>query len=324
MKTKQYDLVKVITTFLVVMAHITRMYTGQGVIKPLRDAEILSIFTTIIYSFHMPLFICVSGMVYGMCVDDLGKYSNGFTFLISKAKRLLIPYYFFGIFVVAPIMTAYDFADNSYISYVIKGIGFVTNSRHLWFIFTLFLIFAVSACIKNILQKMNEMICFACLLFMSFMSQYVFSVFQLNMLMYYMFFFYMGYVINKNYEKVSERCKNPVILLVSAVIVITFCNSETWMVKVMVAIAGIFFTIGSIQYINIEWTNCKIYENLKKNTFGVYLFHPMIIYVLFYYFGDLDIEPIMLVSIIFVVTYVVSHFATNLVRKIKWGIVIGE
>lgn len=72
-KSKVYDVVKVITTLLVVIAYVTRMYTPTGVFDPLNESKILDHLTEYIYKFHMPLFVCVSGCVYGYCVEA-GKY----------------------------------------------------------------------------------------------------------------------------------------------------------------------------------------------------------------------------------------------------------
>ena len=63
-KVEQYELIKVIATILVVLAHITRMYTGEGVVNPLNESLILNYLTKFIYSFHMPLFVAVSGAIY--------------------------------------------------------------------------------------------------------------------------------------------------------------------------------------------------------------------------------------------------------------------
>jgi len=60
---------------LVVIAHVTRRYTGLGVVTPSIHSNLLSKLTGFIYSFHMPLFICITGMVYGYCIEQ-GKYKE--------------------------------------------------------------------------------------------------------------------------------------------------------------------------------------------------------------------------------------------------------
>ena len=84
-----------------------------------------------IHSFHMPLFIAISGMVYGFCIENLGKYNNSFKFIKNKVVRLLIPFIFFGFFYVAPVMVLCGFTESSYFSYCVNGIILVKNSK-LW------------------------------------------------------------------------------------------------------------------------------------------------------------------------------------------------
>ena len=101
--SRAYDAGKAVAIVLVVLAHVTRWYTGQGVNTPVQPSRPLALLTDYIYMFHMPLFIFVSGCVYGICIDK-GKYTNNVKFLLNKARRLLIPYYIWGMLVIAPFM----------------------------------------------------------------------------------------------------------------------------------------------------------------------------------------------------------------------------
>ena len=94
-KSNHYDAIKFVATFLVVLAHASRMYTGTGVVIPYNASDGLNHLTNIIYSFHMPLYMSVSGMVYALCIHDYQKYQDTARFLKNKAIRLLIPYLFF-------------------------------------------------------------------------------------------------------------------------------------------------------------------------------------------------------------------------------------
>ena len=64
--------------------------------------------------------------------------------MINKFKRLVIPYLFFGVLYVAPIMVLLNITNDSYFVYCIRDIIFGQDSRHLWFLTTLFLIFMVA------------------------------------------------------------------------------------------------------------------------------------------------------------------------------------
>ena len=68
----------------------------------------------------------------------------------------------------------------------------------------------------------------------------------------------------------------------------------------------------------------KWYDGLKKNSMGIYLFHPMVIYTLYYFFGPMDLEPYSLCFAIAVTALLVSASATTLLRKLRMGWLMGE
>ena len=56
-----FNRIKVLTTLLVVIAHAARMNTERGAFHPLQQSLLLAGVANYIYSFHMPLFIFISG-----------------------------------------------------------------------------------------------------------------------------------------------------------------------------------------------------------------------------------------------------------------------
>ena len=61
-----------------------------------------------------------------------------------------------------------------------------------------------------------------------------------------------------------------------------------------------------------------------KNGFGIYLFHPMIIYVLYVWLGQRDIQPWVLCIGIAAAAYLASDYLTRLLRRCRLGVLIGE
>jgi len=70
----------------------------------------------------------------------------------------------------------------------------------------------------------------------------------------------------------------------------------------------------------------KIITTLKKNSYGIYLFHPMIIYLAYFFLikSNIEISPIILCALILVVSFFLSLLFTILLRRIGAGIFIGE
>lgn len=60
-KSNFLDVAKVLATLLVVLGHILRMYTGEGLFVPNSENEYFALICYCIYGFHMPLFFMISG-----------------------------------------------------------------------------------------------------------------------------------------------------------------------------------------------------------------------------------------------------------------------
>lgn len=326
-KTDHYNLLKFFATILVVVAHSSRMYTGEGVVNPANPSLVLDYLTKFIYSFHMPLFIAISGMVYGFCIENLGKYNNSFKFIKNKVVRLLIPFIFFGFFYVAPVMVLCGFTESSYFSYCVNGIILVKNSRHLWYLTVLFEIFVATIVVKPIIQKKNIFIdvsVIVVLLVISIFSYKLPGIFQISNFGYYLLYFYLGYYFNRYYETLIKVIRNPICIIVMFVITVVTYNYSHVIIKILKALTGSLFFVGVTSHINKAFMTKRFVIMMNKDGFGIYLFHPMIIYVLYYCLGSKNVNPIVLCFGIAIVAYLLSVVFTEIFRKVHLGIVMGE
>lgn len=95
----------ILLTVLVVVGHVTRMYSGKGLFSSqIETVSVLTFVTNLLYAFHMPAFMAVSGSVLSLCINDFGKYRDPKKFVINKFKRLIVPYYAFLFLMVIPTM----------------------------------------------------------------------------------------------------------------------------------------------------------------------------------------------------------------------------
>ena len=328
-KTKVYDVAKVIVSLLVVVGHTTRMYTPTGVYVPLNESVFLNYLTEYIYKFHMPLFICISGCIYGYCIDQ-GKYKNTRLFLLNKVKRLLIPYLFCGFFYVAPIMQLLKIDTMGYWKYCLSGIILSHNARHLWFILALFWIFVLATFMKPLLNSPKGVVVLIVISYI--LHRYAYSIpaaFQIPAACNYQIYFFIGIFLNRFYEKVENALsKFRYIFMIFPVILV---NMFVWNPNQMTNTIYIFMGMTMIMVFS-HWCvslksnvlNTFLYKCIQKNTFGIYLFHPMIIYVLFYLFGDYDISPYLLSGGIFLISIAVSMIIAYVIRSLHLEILIGE
>ena len=131
------------------------MYTGTGVVIPYNASDGLDHLTNIIYSFHMPLYMSVSGMVYALCIHDYQKYQDTARFLKNKAIRLLIPYLFFWYLLCSTGHVPLGLYRSilSALRYCWDGIVLAHNNRHLWYILALFEVFVVCGAVKAVAEN---------------------------------------------------------------------------------------------------------------------------------------------------------------------------
>lgn len=98
-----------------------------------------------------------------------------------------------------------------------------------------------------------------------------------------------------------------------------------WIIEVFCAVAGsITLYICSKQLSNSKIVQSDIYQRISKNAFGIYLFHPVLIYSLLYITQKLSINPWVLATSTFILSFILSSYLTTFFRTIKLGWAIGE
>ena len=160
------DVLKVFASILVVVGHSAyyQMMTefgginydlimAQNNIADTRFHYWLCYVVNIIYSFHMPLFFCISGLLleYGFERNkDLvnNKYNNIKLFIIDKFKRLILPFFVVGLCYSVPIKYLSTYYDKTLTSSnwgggvvhdVFYGQILLQGNNYLWFCVSLFI-----------------------------------------------------------------------------------------------------------------------------------------------------------------------------------------
>ena len=286
--------------------------------------EALSALTHFIYLFHMPAFVAISGMVFFICLQKGStKYTSLSAFTLNKARRLLIPYVLFCCLWVYPTMLIIGARDiNDFPMSFVKDYIFCEGNGHLWYVIMLFGVFMVYFIFRKWITRYQELFF---LIFTILYSEKLFSLpytFQLSEIVRYLVFYHLGYII---YSHRNEPLREAVgggmsiFYLLALVYAVIFCP------KMLVAI---FFTL--LIYLLSTWlfrkgvANLNIMQKLAHNSYGIYLFHPMLIYLQFYAIRNFDINPWLAVSVIFLIALFVSWFLTISIRKTQLRVAIGE
>ena len=136
----EVDIARGIGIFFVVLGHAIKQ-TGVS-------ATWIRILTYIIYSFHMPLFFCLSGFVSAKILQMNRQERKRFT--LSRARRLLVPYFAVGLIYI-PVKLA--LSGSAIKPFTVKDIWKLLIGQNpdvsLWFLYILFLIELISALLVN-------------------------------------------------------------------------------------------------------------------------------------------------------------------------------
>ena len=316
------DRLRVALILLVVIGHATRMFSPMGVFSERIPVDpILSLITKVIYSFHMPLFVMISGYVYGICVQKSKDYMSFYPVVRKKILRLLVPYLFWGISFVAPIMIALSITKLSYLEFVRSGILLSLDSRQLWYLAALFLIFLLvhgGRLVLGYLKVYNKIpLAVKCLVFIivAFLLRYLPlpACFQISNAIYYLPYFIGGYFIKRaDLNSVLDR-----ILLLVGVIIICYSLGLIGSISIVVFCSLLcLLKIERLPFFNV----------VKTFGMGIYILHPMMLYVIYYYYPSMTNSYYTILYTIGSVLIVmwVSILVCKLIKRFKLSFLLGE
>jgi fucose 4-O-acetylase-like acetyltransferase len=229
----------------------------------------------VIYSFHMPLFMFISGYVYS-AVQKPVVYKD---FVFNKFKRLIVPYLFVSaVIIFIKFLTVKNmYLENPvslsslYEIFYLPSAGFF-----LWFIYVLFLIFLIMPFVYNTI-KLNIFLIVSFVLFLTSMNfTNLFCIAQLkeNLL-----YFVLGCFIctKPNIKLVIEKIPIMVFLVFFVIVYVLKFPDAIWFIslrKLFLAVSGIFFIMK--MSIRIDKTVNPIKQfflKLATYSYTIYLFH---------------------------------------------------
>lgn len=209
----EINILKFYGILLVVLGHVAFTYSPLSIITPCMPSPTLNFVKEVIYAFHMPLFFFASGYIFFWQLEVRKKPMTFVRLFKNKFKRLLIPFYVFGLLMVYPTMVFLGVRDP--IHYLIDGFIIVLDPRHLWFLHVLFTIFLVFFCCRKVCIKLDIpiwVIAIVALLLYCFPVEIIF--FQIKNVEQYLIWFTLGYLFT---------IYRPVFKYVTIAVVCGFC-----------------------------------------------------------------------------------------------------
>lgn len=320
-KIIELDIMKFYGVLLVIFGHVANCYTDNAIVHPAISSDFMCELKDTIYAFHMPMFIFVSGYIFAYQLEVKKRRFSLSQLVNNKFKRLIIPYICFALLWVLPIMCILGLRQP--LPYAI-GLLFGIDSRHLWYVMFLFEAFVLLFCIlwcctKLKIPKWFIVVPSLCMYMLPMLPYSLY--FNINSLMSHFVWFTMGYVFVL-YKDFVKHVAVVAFLLCLIHYFTPLCLPQKLVVIINAFVGTALFYVLSL--ISKNLTKYKWYQVISRNSFGIYLFHAMIIYTLEFFFISYSISPILLSLIVFTLSLFASIVLTEFVRKVRLGVIVGE
>lgn len=226
---------------------------------------------SLIYKFHMPLFLFLSGYISGYTYKEIKTYKVYISFIKKKFLRLFPAYlllsiiFFLGKYILGSTTSLLDGLVSIFIY------PSISNSGFLWYIYVLFLYNLIMPLIIYT-TKHYFYIFFGVAIIFSFFSFTNFL--NLNFFFWYLPFFMLGCFVSNHKEKYTYVLKKTGLL--SLILFIIWGVLEYLQIVDIPKILVGFLSIGSIHYgcLFLIKRN-KLFEFLGAHSFNIYLFNTM-------------------------------------------------
>ena len=267
----EYTIFRAILVLLVVLGHCSYLsiFSNYGNFDVIGESliplgqKLLYFPTYIIYSFHMPAFIFLSGTMFEL---HKAKYiQERKIFFYKKAKRLLIPFFLITSLYIVPIKYIVGYWNNSsnVLQDIFLGQFLIQGNNSLWFLEVLFIIFCL--CLPFLFYNVEKK--FYLIIFISSILISIFSgivhIQLISLTLKYFCFFVFGIIFEQNREKFNSWLINKKILFLLIIIYSCFLgikflskNSSipyiNSVISTFVAFAGILVLWGGYSCIVIQ------------------------------------------------------------------------
>lgn len=338
------DSAKGIGIVLVVLGHtiVPDIYHTSTTAKFIRE---------FIYNFHMPLFFFFSGYLFEYGIE---RYTDKKRFIISKARKLLIPYLFFSAFAYLFVAVALSISK---LAVILKDGGYNSKSlsktifeilthqghidKHLWFVYALFFIFLINILLIRTMK--NPAMLFVMFL-LSILGPSLNHYVILSSIAKYMFYFCLArfYLNSEMIRKIYMRINSISLLTIFLVMNLgcTVCklqlDLENTVIKLslrlwtqLIAVLGIAIVCRLANLIKDSGKTGKVLSIFGNHSFDIYLMHaPFLVSGLVGILLRYSPMPKFIICLIaFVCGLLLPVLTTDLiVRRVPWlnTIVLGE
>lgn len=282
-RMQKWDILKCFLIFLVVLGHVADFYT--------KDSQAMKNLYLLIYSFHMPLFIFVSGLFSKKTVNEKKKDRIfGYLSLYLTIKIIFFAYYA--------------------IAYGKFSFSLFTEPNLPWFMLALAAFALITIAVKNFSPKfvLFFSILLACV---AGYDPEIKSFLSLSRIIVYYPFYYLGYLLDA--EKIECHCRKKapkaaaVIIIAAAITTVAVFGEKIYWLRPLVTGLNPFAALGgysdfgfllrlgfyavsgllcyAVTVLIPHKTPLGLAAKIGKRTLPIYAFHYIILYILYYQVG---------------------------------------
>ncbi len=282
-RSQKWDILKFIMIFFVVLGHFADCYT--------KDSEQMRSLYLFIYSFHMPIFIFVSGLFAKKTVNEK-RYGKmlGYLVLYFVTKALVLLYKTIG--------------GQS------PAFSLFTEGNFPWYMLAVFVFMLITVAVRKFspFYVLTYSVIVACL---AGYDKEIGTFLSLSRIIVFYPFFYLGYILNP--KKLEELCEGRIKKILSAVIIVVLAitvfslGDKMYWLRPLLTGANSFYTLGDcaqsgffirlLYYVIVavicgaiiiltpEKTPFGIISKLGQRTLSVYCLHYAVIFFMYNVFG---------------------------------------
>ena len=199
---EEYDALRLLVTILVVVSHsgyyvLRSDYGGCDYGEYAQQMGIVykgfMVIADMLYSFHMPLFMGMSGALYRVTTEKRGQ-GTWRDLLSAKFFRLMVPFLIVSLLYSVPIKYAsqYFLESENLVKDIVVGQLLLQGNSHLWYLATLFGIFGVFYWIAPLLSKKPWLV-ISIMYGANFLGKYI-KIHIISYMMTYLLWFSLGYL----------------------------------------------------------------------------------------------------------------------------------
>lgn len=269
------DKAKGFAIFLVVLGHIV---SGKG--SPPAGNAWYDILQVGIYTFHMPFFMYLSGLVFAYTYPDIDKIADYFTYILKKIKRLSIGYILFGILIYLGKISLskamhVDHIPNDYYSEIYNLLVIPEQSAggSLWFVYVLMEMYIVFPLLMMLrVRAFILLIIGVCFYFLAMPH-----IFLLDRFVQYFLFFAIGVFVIRHYDSylkfIDQYFLALFVLFILSFLVMPYVSYS--MSKLIIGVSSLPALHGLMR--NGMFSAISVWRVFGKYTYSIYLMNTIII-----------------------------------------------